>query len=107
MTRRREVRSVERLALVARLKPDAYEHAEELASASPTRESDDSGIRRRSIFLSPTEVVFVLEGEDVALRIREWFDDPVRSTAISSWLPLIDGPLHTAREVAVWSSDPG
>jgi hypothetical protein len=62
-------------------------------------------IRHRSIFLSPSEVVFILEGEDVELHAREWFDDPVRSTAISSWLALIDGPLHSAREVAVWDSD--
>jgi len=45
-----------------------------------------------------TEVVFLLEGEDLERRVRDFLDDPVRSTAIASWLPLFDGPLKTAWE---------
>ena len=90
--------AMERLLLVARLKPDALGRAEELAS-----ERNDRGrfaALRYTIFMSPNEVVFLIEGEDVDLRTREWFDDPVLSAALGSWLPLFDGPLHTAREVA-------
>ncbi|MCW3024923.1 MAG: hypothetical protein JWM29_355, partial [Solirubrobacterales bacterium] len=57
---------------------------------------------RGSTFLSPGEVVFMIEGDDVDLHTRQWFDDPVLSTAFSSWLPLFEGPLHAAREVATW-----
>jgi hypothetical protein len=95
---------VERLALIARLKPDAQERAEQLASAGAAGELQDPAIHRQSIFLAPDEVVFVVEGEDLERHLREWFDDPVRSTAISPWLPLFGGPLHVAREVAVWTA---
>jgi hypothetical protein len=61
-----------------------------------------TGIERWSIFLSPTEVAFVFEGEDVEEQTREWFDDPVRSPAISPWLAIFDSPLHAAREAHAW-----
>jgi hypothetical protein len=94
---------LERLALVARLKPEAYQRAQELASADPPAAQLGDTPLRGSIFLSSNEVVFMIEGDDVELHTREWFDDPVLSTAISSWLPLFDGPLHAAREFAVWN----
>jgi hypothetical protein len=89
--------------LTARLKPDSYERAEELASEAGDVDAGRS-LLRGSTFLSPSEVVFVIEGEDVDLQTRQWFDDPVLSAAFSSWLPLFDGPLHAAREVATWDS---
>jgi hypothetical protein len=98
---------LERLALVARLKPDAYQRAQELASADPPAAQVVETPLRGSIFLSSNEVVFMIEGDDVELHTREWFDDPVLSTAISSWLPLFDGPLHAAREFAVWNWQSG
>jgi hypothetical protein len=94
---------VERLVLTARLRPDAYERAEELASDLGP-EGTDGGALRGSIFLSPSEVVFMIEGDQVDLQTRQWFDDPVLSAAFGSWLPLFDGPLHAAREVAAWGS---
>jgi hypothetical protein len=92
---------MERVALIASLRAGTYEKAEELASDPPT-ESTMAGIERWSIFLSPTEVAFVFEGEDVEERTREWFDDPVRSPAISPWLAIFDSPLHVAREARAW-----
>jgi hypothetical protein len=91
---------MERVALIASLRPGTYEKAEELASDPPTEPI--TGIERWSIFLSPTEVAFVFEGEDVEERTREWFDDPVRSPAISPWLAIFDSPLHVAREAHAW-----
>ena len=90
---------VERFALVARLKPDAHDRAEELASADAPPDAAPAGVRT-SVFLSPQEVVFLVEGEDVGRRVTDWFNDPALSTSISPWLPLFDGPLHSAREVA-------
>jgi hypothetical protein len=86
---------MERIALVASLRPDAHERAVALAGDLP----DAPGIGRQSVFLSPTEVIFVLEGEDPETQVREWLDDPVQSTAIEPWLALFDGPLHRAPEI--------
>ena len=92
---------MERLVLIARLRPDAYERARELASAEP-ESAADRALVRGSVFLSAREVVFMIEGDDLELHTREWFDDPVLSAAFSSWVSLFDGPLHAAREVAKW-----
>jgi hypothetical protein len=92
---------LERLVLIARLRPDVYERAQELASAEP-ESGADSALVRGSIFLSPREVIFMIEGDDLELQAREWFDDPVQSAAFSSWVSLFEGPLHAAREVATW-----
>ena len=96
---------LERAVLIAKLKPGAYERAQELASAEVSTEVDGAPGLRRFIFLSPTEVVFLVEGDDLELRTREWFDDPVRSGAIGHWLPLFDGALHSAREVPLTEPD--
>lgn len=90
-----------RLVLTARLKPDAYERAKEFASAEPASGSVPT-LLRGSIFLSSSEAVFLIEGDDVDLHTAKWFDDPVLSTAVSPWLPLFEGPLHAAREVGRW-----
>jgi hypothetical protein len=87
--------------LIARLRPDVHERAEELASVEPET-GVDPALLRGSIFLSALEVVFLIEGDDVDLHTRQWFDDPVLSATFSSWLPLFEGPLHAAREVATW-----
>jgi hypothetical protein len=91
----------ERLVLLARIRPECYERARELASTPPTAAGGRS-VLRASTFLAPSDVVFLIEGTDVERRTTQWFDDPVMSTALSSWLPLLEGPLHAAREVARW-----
>ena len=93
---------MERIALVATLKPDSYRRAEELAADAGVAAADTPGLTRLSIFLAPTEVVFVLEGNDLDRHVAAWFDDPARSTTISAWLAIFDGPLHRAPQVAAW-----
>ena len=78
--------------LIAKLKPDAYERAQELASAEVSTEVDGAPGLRRFIFLSPAEVVFLVEGDDVELRTREWFDDPVRSERSATGCPSSTAP---------------
>jgi hypothetical protein len=83
-----------RVVLVATLKPEARDRALELLAANePPRVVD-----RMGVFLSDREVVFFLEGPDVETVLREHINDPVRSSMLSSWLPLFDGPLHKAYE---------
>ena len=43
-------------------------------------------------------MVFFFEGPDAEEAVREILNDPVRSTAVSPWLPLFSGPLHRAYE---------
>jgi hypothetical protein len=93
---------LDRLVLIARLKEGASERARELATAGPESDPAADGFRRKGVFLAPTEIVFVLEGPDADQIVRGFLNDPVRSTAISPWIPLFDGPLHQAVEVYRW-----
>jgi hypothetical protein len=90
---------VESIAIVGRLKPDTEERARELAKMEP---AGAAGISRITVFLSPGEAVFLLEGESPEEGYRMFLDDPVDSTMIAPWLPLFDGPLHRAPELAHW-----
>ena len=60
---------------------------------------------RKAIFISESEIVFLLEGREVDESLRVIFDDPVGSSEIGHWLPLFDGPLHRAAEVYFWERD--
>jgi len=95
---------VDRLVLVARLKPGGRQRAEELIAehAALGGAELDPALDRHAIFLSETEVVFLVEGEGSRESVRAVFNDPARSTLISHWLPLFDGPLHRAEEAYFW-----
>jgi hypothetical protein len=97
---------VERFAMIARLKPDARERARELIEQ---RAGDyvSTEFERQAIFLAEGEVVFFFEGSDARKKLRSILNDPVRSTELSPWLPLFDGPLHAAQEVFYWERPPG
>ena len=93
---------MERLVLIARLKPDARERARELISE---HHEDSDGLPefdRFGIFLAEGEIVFFVEGPDAGQRVRDIVNDPVRSTPIGHWLPLFDGPLHWAMQAYYW-----
>jgi hypothetical protein len=90
--------------MVARLKPGADERARELALREPAA---TPGLSRLSVFVSPGEAVFLLEGESPGKSFRKFLDDPVDSTLLAPWLPLFEGPLHRAPELAHWDLPTG
>lgn len=96
---------MDRVVLVASLRSDGRERAEELLAREPTSPALEPAFDRMAIFLSESEVVFFLEGRDADQSIRAILNDPVSSTAISPWLALFDGPLHWAPEVSFWERD--
>jgi hypothetical protein len=95
---------MDRFVLVARLKPDGRQRAEELLAEHSALGGAELGtvLDRHAIFLSETEVVFLFEGEGSHESVRAVFNDPAQSTLISHWLPLFDGPLHQAEEAYLW-----
>jgi hypothetical protein len=95
---RRLRRVEERFVLLAALKPGAREQALELLEKAADTEDHEAVTERQSVFLSDRDVVFLFEGEDARASVRELLNDPVRSTFLGSWLPLLDGPLHRAYE---------
>lgn len=89
---------MERVVLIASLKPGAREQALDLLERSAASGDQEPVAQRQGVFLSDREAIFFFEGREAGLSVHELINDPVRSTVISPWLPLFAGPLHVARE---------
>ena len=96
---------MDRVALVARLKPGSEERAAELIGHGPPFDPAERGFDRHTVYLSAGEVVFVFEGKEV-----EWMLDEMVSgvserdlpPALEQWRDLVDGPPRIARAAFVW-----
>jgi hypothetical protein len=95
---------VDRVVLVARLRPGVRDRAEALLTEEARQKGPERFFRRGTIFLSDSEVIFFLEGDDAEVIVRTVLNDPAESTVIEPWLPLFDGPLHRARESRTWET---
>ena len=87
---------------MARLRDGARQQARKLAAPPLPNDPAADGFRRVGIFLSETEIVFMFEADSAESIVRRILNDPVQSTAISSWLPLFDGPLRRTEEAYYW-----
>jgi hypothetical protein len=98
---------VERLAIVASLKPGTEERARTLLAAGPPFDPADAGLTRHVVYLSAGEVVFVFEGSEVEWRVDDLVDSPFQwqvSSALEEWREIIAGPPRIARPTFEWSS---
>jgi hypothetical protein len=99
---------VERLALVAPLKPGTEARAEELIARGPPFDLQENGCVRHSVFVSATEVVFAFEAHEVEWLVSALVDHPFQwmvVDALDAWRPLIDGHPRIAREQFSWERD--
>jgi hypothetical protein len=95
---------VERLALIARLKPGSEEEAAKLVASGPPFDPAASGLSRHAVYLSAGEVVFVFEGDEVEWIVEEMVQEPGGSvsSALDAWRELTDGPPRIARDAYFW-----
>jgi hypothetical protein len=96
---------LERLAVIARLKPEAEARAAELIAGGPPFDPEESGFLRHSIYVGAGEVVFVFEGHEVEWLIDSLIDDPFHwmlHEALDEWAPLLDDLPRIAREKFFW-----
>jgi len=99
---------VERLALIARLKPGSEPRARELIAKGPPFDLQEGGFVRHSIFLSSLEVVVVFEGHQVEWSVDSLIDEPFHwmlRDALDEWRPLVEGQPRVARELFFWERD--
>jgi hypothetical protein len=92
----------ERVAVVARLRPDSHERASEILAEGAPYELGETGFRRHSVFLGEETVVFVFEGAGIEALVRDLVNDPARSAAFSIWGPLLEGAPELAHEQFYW-----
>jgi hypothetical protein len=93
---------MERIAVTARLKPDASQRAAELIAQGPPFDPEAAGFERHSVYLSHGEVVFVFEGPQVEWLLDELVSPDPDASAFRAWEPLIDGIPRIARETYFW-----
>jgi hypothetical protein len=96
----------ERLAVVAKLRPDSSERARAILTEGAPYDLGESGFRRHSVFLATDTVIFVFEGPGVERLVRDLLGDPARSAAFGVWGPLLDGTPVLAREEFYWEASP-
>lgn len=98
---------MQRLALIARLKPGTEEQAARLVAGGPPFDPAERGLGRHAVYLSAGEVVFVFEGDEVEWIVEEMIHEPAGGTmavALDAWRELVDGPPRIARSVYSWEA---
>jgi hypothetical protein len=96
---------MERVAIIARLKKGSERRAGELFAAGPPFDLADTGLVRHSIYMSPSEAVFVFEGHEVEWILDGLINEPFRyelQRAFDQWREIVDGPPRVARERFGW-----
>ena len=82
-----------RVAVIARFRPDQAELVRGLLTAGPPYDLAETAIDRHAVFLSAREVAFVFEGPDVEWEVEDLADDffnPEVRAALTVWRPLLE-----------------
>ena len=74
---------MQRIVVIAKLKPDSHAAAEEILQAGPPYDPEDIGLVRHGVYLSGSEVVFVFEGPEVEQQLSRLLNDPAASAAFA------------------------
>lgn len=95
---------MQRIVVIAKLKPDSHDSAAEILRAGPPYDPADIGLVRHGVYLSGAEVVFVFEGPDVEQQLSGLLNDPATAAAFSVWAPLLEGTPSAAHELFYWEA---
>ena len=107
MTAVRKGAVMERIAVIAKLKPESERRATDLVESGPPFDPDQLGFERHSVYLSGDHVVFVFEGGRLDQLLHRVVKDPAHVGAFGAWQPLIDGFPTVAREAFSWQRADG
>lgn len=94
---------MQRVAVVATLRPGTFEQAEQLIELGPPFDPLEKGLERHMVFLAADAAVFVFEGGD-AHALLAAFTDPKAQSALGAWESLVDGTPRVAREAYFWTA---
>ena len=94
---------MQRLAVVARLRPGAVDEAARLIELGPPFDLGKSGMERHLVFLGADTVVFVFEGgnPNVVLNALSGSDE---QSVLGAWEPLLAETPTLARDAYSWIS---
>jgi hypothetical protein len=92
---------MQRVAVIATLKPDKAERARELVASGPPFDPDELGFERHHVYVSEGQAVFVFEGARVNALVQR-LADAGGHEAFAAWEPLIQGLPQLAHEAYFW-----
>src|SRR5262245_2273474 len=94
---------MQRVAVIATLKPDAAEKARELVAEGPPFDPDELGFERHHVYVSETQAVFVFEGARVDALVRRIAESGSGAhETFAAWEPLLQGIPALAPEAYFW-----
>ena len=93
---------MQRIAVIAQLKPESEKRATELIEAGPPFDPEQLGFDRHTVFMSGNQVVFVFEGGRLDHLLHGIVRDPDNLKVFGAWEPIIDGFPTVAREAYTW-----
>jgi hypothetical protein len=96
-----------RLAVIATLRPGTESRAEELVEKGPPFDPTGLGFERHSVYLAADYVLFVFEGGRLDQLMHSVLSDPTSVVAFREWENLIDGTPRVAREAYHWERESG
>ena len=92
---------MQRLAVIAKLRPGAAEQAAQLVELGPPFDPDEHEIERHLVFLASDMVVFVFEGGRPNSLLAALAGAHEQSV-LGQWEPLLEGTPIIAREAYSW-----
>ncbi len=93
---------MDRVAVIARLRPDCEDRARRLVSSGPPFDPGEIGFDRHAVYVGGGEVVFIFEGPGVEWLLRDLMDDHAQTAAFAAWGPLLEGAPRIAYETYAW-----
>ena len=96
-----------RLAVIATLKPGAEAKAEELVESGPPFDPSGLGFERHSVYLTGDHALFVFEGGRLDQLMQSIIEKPSSVAAFREWEGLLDGIPRVAREAYHWEREGG
>ena len=92
---------MQRIAVIARLKPGTLDRARELIAHGPPFDPEKLQLERHTVYVSDDQVVFVFEGGRVNSLIRT-AEEGAGAAALAAWEPILDGIPRINQEVYRW-----
>jgi hypothetical protein len=96
-----------RLAVIATLRPGTESKAEELVENGPPFDPSGLGFERHSVYLAGDYALFVFEGGRLDQLMHSVINDRTSVVAFREWENLIDGTPRVAREAYHWEREGG
>jgi hypothetical protein len=96
---------VQRLAVIAKLRPGSAERAAELIAGGPPFDPRAAGFERHTVFLAPDEVVFVFEGSSLGPLIT-LLTESADPSVLGAWEEILDGIPRVAAQAYSWDRPP-